>query len=503
MDLGFIKNCGKHLNFAPLIQKNGIYSLSLLFLFFMQTTVCGKEQDKPNIVLIVSDDHGTNALGCYGNPVIKTPALDALAQKGTRFTNAFCTSASCSPSRSVILSGMHNHANGMYGLEHSFHHFSSFNHVKSLPVLLAEKNYRTARVGKFHIAPEEVYKFEKVFSSGTANQPDSVSLGRSPVKMAELCRDFINEKSEKPFFLYFATDDPHRSNIYLPNGEISFDTYPEPNAFGNQKNGVPGVHEIFYKPEEVIVPSFLPNTKECREELAQYYQSVSRLDQGIGKLVEILKSAGKYENTLIIYISDNGVAFPGAKTTLYEPGIRLPCIVKAPGQKRGYIQDGLISWTDITPTILDFAMVDYKENFHGRSFKNLVESENSEGWNEVFASHTLHEVTMYYPMRMVRGEKYKLIYNLAHQLPYPFALDLIQSPTWISTEKSNYYGQKTKEQFIYRPQFELYDLENDPDELVNIAGNPDYQNVLDSMKEKLYNLQKKTGDPWIYKWDFE
>jgi N-sulfoglucosamine sulfohydrolase len=104
---------------------------------------------------------------------------------------------------------------------------------------------------------------------------------------------------------------------------------------------------------------------------------------------------------------------------------------------------------------------------------------------------------------MVRGEKYKLIYNLAHQLPYPFALDLIQSPTWISTEKSNYYGQKTKEQFIYRPQFELYDLENDPDELVNIAGNPDYQNVLDSMKEKLYNLQKKTGDPWIYKWDFE
>ncbi|MBW6480917.1 MAG: sulfatase, partial [Bacteroidales bacterium] len=405
---------------------------TLLLVFF---SLIGKGQTKPNIVLIVSDDHGTDALGCYGNPVIKTPALDALAKEGTRFTHAFCTAPSCSPSRSVILSGKHNHANGMYGLEHSFHHFSSFDNVISLPVLLAENNYRTARVGKFHIAPEEVFKFEQVFSSGIANQPDSVSLGRSPAEMAELCKSFINEKSEKPFFLYYATDDPHRSNIYLPDGEVSFDTYPEPNAFGNQTHGVPGVHEVIYKPEEVIVPSFLPDTKECREELAQYYQSVSRLDQGIGRLIEILKQSNKYDNTLIIYISDNGVAFPAAKTTLYEPGIRLPCIVKAPGQRKSNIQDGLISWTDITPTILDYAQAAVnKTTFHGRSFKELVESEDATGWDEVFASHSIHEITMYYPMRMVRGKKYKLIYNIAHQLPFPLALDLRQSPTWISTE---------------------------------------------------------------------
>lgn len=479
---------------------NKLFSAFLLVLF----SFFGKGQTKPNIVLIVSDDHGTDALGCYGNPVIKTPALDALAKEGTRFTHAFCTAPSCSPSRSVILTGLHNHNNGMYGLEHSFHHFSSFDNVLSLPVLLAQNNYRTARVGKFHLGPEYVYKFEKVFSSGIANQPDSVSLGRSPVEMAELCQSFIKEESEQPFFLYYATDDPHRSNIYLPNGEVSFDTYPEPNAFGNQKNGVPGVHKVSYKPEEVIVPSFLPDTRECREELAQYYQSVSRLDQGIGKLVDILKAAGKYENTLIVYISDNGVAFPGAKTTLYEPGIRLPCIVKAPGQGTGYIQNGLISWTDITPTILDYAKVNIvRGNFHGRSFKKLVESENTYGWNEVFASQTLHEVTMYYPMRMVRGERYKLIYNLAHQLPYPFALDLRQSPTWISTENTIYYGQKTKEQFIYRPQFELYDLENDPDEKENLSGNPEYADVLKRMKEKIYNFQENTDDPWLYKWEFE
>jgi N-sulfoglucosamine sulfohydrolase len=504
MELRFKNYFRLHLNFISLIRKNRMYLPFLLFLILIQTIVWGKEQGKANIVLIVSDDHGIDALGCYGNPVIKTPVLDGLAKKGTRFTNAFCTSASCSPSRSVILSGMHNHTNGMYGLEHSFHHFSSFDHVKSLPVLLAEKNYRTARVGKFHIAPEEVYKFEKVFSSGTANQPDSVSLGRSPIEMAELCQCFINEESEKPFFLYYATDDPHRSNIYLPNGDVSFDTYPEPNDFGNQRKGVPCVNEIIYNPEEVIVPSFLPDTKECRAELAQYYQSVSRLDQGIGKLIKILKSADKYENTLIIYISDNGVAFPGAKTTLYEPGIRLPCIVKAPGQKTSFIQNGLISWTDITPTILDYARAgNVDENFHGRSFREIVESENTIGWDEVFASHSLHEVTMYYPMRMVREKKYKLIYNIAHQLSFPFALDLRQSPTWISTENSAYYGQKKKEQFIERPQFELYDLENDPEELINLASNSAHAEILEQMKEKIKSYQKKTGDPWFYKWEFE
>src|SRR5690606_15602078 len=141
------------------------------------------------------------------------------------------------------------------------------------------------------------------------------------------------------------------------------------NSFGNRKGGYPGVREITYKPEEVIVPPFLPDTKETQEELAQYYQSVSRLDQGIGRLIEILKQAGKYDNTLIIYISDNGMAFPAAKTTLYEAGVRLPCIIKAPNQMAGFVQEGLISWTDITPTILDYARVSVdREKIYGRSF---------------------------------------------------------------------------------------------------------------------------------------
>lgn len=455
------------------------------------------QQSLPDIVLIVADDHGTDGLGCYGNTTIKTPYLDGLSKDGTRFVNAFGTTASCSPSRSVILTGLHNHQNGMYGLEHSFHHFQSFDNIESLPVLLSKNNYRTARIGKFHVAPEQVYHFDKVFSPGAANDPGS--LGRSPVQMAELCKNFINEKSDKPFFLYYATDDPHRSNVFLPDGKISFSTYPRPNPFGNRKESYPGVVEVEYKPEEVIVPGFLPDTRETREELAQYYQSVSRLDQGIGRLIEILKQAGKYENALIIYISDNGIAFPGAKTTLYDAGIRLPCIIKAPNHpKPGMVQEGMISWTDITPTILDYAGITVeKDKFFGLSFRELIENEKATGWDEVYSSHSLHEITMYYPMRMVRDRKYKLIYNIAHALPFPFALDLQQSPTWISTQNSAYFGKRKKEHFIQRPQFELYDLENDPFETNNLANDGRYKEVLERMIKKIKAFQAKTNDPWI------
>jgi N-sulfoglucosamine sulfohydrolase len=160
----------------------------------------GAASQKPNVVLIVSDDHGGGDLGCYGNPVIKTPSLDKLATEGVRFTNAFCTTASCSASRSVILSGLYNHYNGQYGHEHSYHHFISFDYVRSLPVLLAQAGYRTARIGKYHVAPEDVYRFDVALPGNS----------RSPVQLADNCRDFVTGDDDKPFFLYFCMSDPHR-----------------------------------------------------------------------------------------------------------------------------------------------------------------------------------------------------------------------------------------------------------------------------------------------------
>jgi N-sulfoglucosamine sulfohydrolase len=449
------------------------------------------EMNRPNVALIVSDDHGRETLGCYGNPVIKTPNLDALAAEGVRFTNAFCTTASCSASRSVILSGLYNHANGQYGHQHSYHHFISFSDLKSLPVRLTEAGFRTARIGKYHVAPDEVYKFDVALPGNS----------RSPVQMADNCRDFVS-RDDKPFFLYYCTSDPHRG------GGVAEDLPGRPDRFGNRPRGAyPGVKEVKYDAEEVVVPPFLPDSPECRAELAQYYQSVSRVDQGVGRLVRVLKQAGKYDNTVVIYISDNGVAFPGAKTTLYEPGMNLPCIVRDPRQKkRGIASDALVNFADLAPTILDFAgALPTTSPLQGRSFKSVLNQEHPKGWDETYASHTFHEITMYYPMRVVRQRRYKLIWNIAHGLDYPFASDLWAASTWQATIRGQkkYYGKRAVEAYLNRPKFELYDLESDPHEVENLAEDPRHQQTLAELKAKLKAFQKRTKDPWIVKWDYE
>ncbi len=458
----------------------------------ISTRAFARENKRPNVVLIVSDDHGLDALGCYGNPVIETPNLDALAAGGVRFTNAFCTTASCSASRSVILSGMYNHANGQYGHQHSYHHFISFPNVKSLPVLLTEADYRTGRIGKYHVAPDEVYKFDVALPGNS----------RSPVQMADNCRDFVSGDDNKPFFLYYCTSDPHRG------GGTANELPGKPDRFGNRPRGAyPGVDEVKYDPKDVVVPPFLPDLPECRAELAQYYQSVSRVDQGVGRLMRVLRRAGKYDNTVVIYISDNGVAFPGAKTTLYEPGMNLPCIVRDPRQKKkGIACDALVNFADLAPTILDFAgALPGKSPLQGRSFKSALNQEHPKGWDETYASHTFHEITMYYPMRVVRQRRYKLIWNIAHGLDYPFASDLWASSTWQATINAGkkHYGKRTVEAYLHRPKFELYDLENDPHEVKNLADDPEHQKVLEELKAKLKDFQKRTKDPWIVKWDYE
>lgn len=472
-----------------------IYLMPLIALFLLVEI----EAAPRNVVMFVVDDQGLDA-GCYGNKIIQTPNLDSLARDGTRFTNAYCTTASCSASRSVILSGLQNHANGQYGHMHSYNNFHSHTNIHSLPKLLSEAGYRTASVGKYHVQPEAVYHFDQYLKG---NQGGS----RNPVSMANISEAFIRQDSTQPFFLYFCTSDPHRGGGYateLPYG---------PNWFGNNQE-YDGVNEISYAPEDVIVPPYLPDTPECRAELAQYYQSVSRIDQGLGRLIEILKSNGLYEDTMILYLSDNGIAFPGAKTTLYDPGMNLPLIVRTPNQeRRNLATNAMVSWVDLTPTILEFAGIDFKQikqgkrpyTFHGKSFLEVLSTPNPPGWNVVYASHTFHEITMYYPMRVIRTKRYKYILNLAHQLPYPFASDLYTSPTWqgILASGAKKYGQREVSTYLNRPRHELYNIEADPDEVVNLADNPEFSKTLRTLQSQLKEYQTETKDPWIVKYKYE
>ncbi|MBT6199338.1 MAG: sulfatase [Bacteroidetes Order II. Incertae sedis bacterium] len=471
-----------------------ILALALVFSFSIRVHSAPK-----NVVMFVVDDQGLDA-GCYGNPVIQTPNLDQLAQEGTRFTNAFCTTASCSASRSVILSGLQNHANGQYGHMHSYNNFHSHTNIRTLPVILSASGYRTASVGKYHVQPEPVYHFDQYLKG---NQGGS----RNPVSMANLSEAFIRQDSEQPFFLYFCTSDPHRGGGYAT--ELPFG----PNYFGNNQ-AYDGVTEIVYRPEDIIVPSYLPDTPECRAELAQYYQSVSRIDQGLGRLIKILKESNQYENTLILYLSDNGIAFPGAKTTLYDPGMNLPLIVRSPDQtQRNLTTNAMVSWVDLTPTILDFAGIDLNQEkangtpyrFHGKSFLDLLSNRNPNGWDVVYASHTFHEITMYYPMRVIRNKRFKYILNLAHQLPYPFASDLHAAPTWQGIIKSGAkkYGKRDVSAYLQRPRHELYNVEADPHEIVNLADNPEFTKALKSLQSQLKTFQEETRDPWIVKYKYE
>lgn len=497
----------------------------VLCLFLPLISLAATAAEK-NVIFIITDDESPT-LGCYGDPVAKTPAIDAIAADGTVFLNAYATTASCAASRSVVMSGLHNHRNGMYGHQHSYHKFESWKTVVSLalPRVMAGAGYRTGHIGKYHVGPEQVYRYETYLKGND----------RNTVEMAEKCRDFLTAADERPFFLYFATSDPHRGGGIDETSKLEL----KPNLFGNKpgRGSFPGVEEVFYDPATVPIPPFLTDNPETREELAQYYQSVSRVDQGVARLVEILKEAGLYDKTMIVFTSDHGMAFPGGKTTVYEGGLRVPFVVRNPYEpKRGVKHEALVSHIDITPSLLDFAGgLDKEKNrpkrfvnatkfwedhpevakdnlgpnldaYHGKSWLSILGDGKAEHWETLHASHTFHEIQMYYPMRVVRDKQYKLIWNIASPLPYPFASDLWTASSFQAQYRKSLdapYGQKTVGEYIHRPAFELYRIDEDPNEATNLAGDPAYTEVLRQYQEKLRAFQKEMDDPWILKWEYE
>ena len=479
-----------------------------------------------NVIFFITDDESPT-LGCYGDAIAVTPAIDALAADGILFLNAFATTASCSASRSVVMSGLHNHRNGQYGHQHSYHKFSSFYNVVSLslPRVMANAGYRTGHIGKYHVAPEQVYRYE-TYMKGS---------GRNAVEMANNAKDFISSDDERPFFLYFATSDPHRGGGKDGNAASKL----KPDLFGNKPNkgSHAGVEEVFYELDEVPIPHFLSETRETREELIHYYQSVSRIDQGVARLVEILKEADLYDKTMIVFTSDHGMAFAGGKTTVYEGGLRVPFVVRNPYEEnRGLKHNALISHIDITPSLLDFAggldqktngpkkIVDHKKfwkdfpevgkdnlgpaltSYHGKSWVPILGQPDAEHWDNIFASHTFHEIQMYYPMRVIRDKEYKLIWNIAYPLPYPFASDLWAASSFQAQFQKSLdapYGQKSVGEYIHRPQFEFFKINEDPYEAKNLASDPAHRKAFIEYQEKMKTFQKAMQDPWIMKWDYE
>ncbi|MFL6576524.1 MAG: sulfatase [Povalibacter sp.] len=430
-----------------------------------------------NVLLIIADDQGLD-LGVYGNSTLKTPVLDALAGRGTLFTEAFATVSSCSPSRSVIYTGLYSHSNGMYGLAHDVHNQHLLPSVRTLPQLLKSAGYRTALVGKKHILPDAALPFD-------AELAPEISGNRDVAFMAREAQKFMSANREQPFFMIVGFSDPHRAA----------------ENFGNTREW-PGFARVTYDPAKVLVPPHLPDLPEVRRDLADYYESVSRLDSGIGLVLKALHDTQHDADTLVIYLSDNGRPFPGAKTTLYDEGIHMPLIISSPAQtKRGVRNEAMVSWIDITPTILDWTQSKAAPDSHlrGRSLLPILEQSAPSGWDRIFASHGFHEISQYYPMRALRTREFKYIVNLASPLEFPIAGDIASSLSWkaIQARPAAGLGRRSLEAFLHRAPEELYDLRKDPDEIHNLASNPAFADQLRRLRADMQEFRKDTHDPWL------
>ena len=433
--------------------------------------------DTRNVLLIIADDQGLD-VAAYGDSALQTPSLSQLFARGTLFTDAFATVSSCSPSRSVIYTGLYSHSNGMYGLAHDVHNQHLLPSVRTLPQILQGAGYRTGLVGKKHILAENALPFDEELAP---ERPGN----RDVAFMADEARKFIVRSAEQPFLLIVGYSDPHRAE----------------QNFGNTR-AWPRVKQVTYDPAKVVVPAHLPDLPEVRRDLAQYYESVSRLDSGVGMLLDSLRQTGHDDDTLVIYLSDNGRAFPGAKTTLYDEGIHLPLIIWSPKQqKHGVRNDAMVSWIDILPTILDWTGVPAPptQQLPGRSILPILEQSAPPGWDRVFASHGFHEIQQYYPMRALRTREYKYIANLAAPLEFPIAGDIASSPTWraIVARPSVGLGARSVQAFLHRPPEELYDVRKDPAEVRNLASDPAHRAVLERMRAELNKFRTDTHDPWL------
>jgi N-sulfoglucosamine sulfohydrolase len=429
--------------------------------------------DRPkNVLVLIADDMGMT-LGCYGDKIAQTPNLDKLSRRAVRFTRAYATTASCSPSRSTIYSGLFTHQNGTYGLQHPPHGFLSLPTVEGIPNLLRRAGYWTGIIAKKHVGPQTVYDWESEMKGGN---------GRDPVTLTKDAKAFLAQRKDRPFFLVVGFNDPHRSAGKF--GNELFPNRPE---------------EVRFDPAKIAVPPNLPDRPEVRQDLAEYYQSVARCDRAVGMILKELEDAGLLEDTLIFFLSDNGIPFPGAKTTLYDTGVHLPLLVACPGHRGGNTSNALVSFVDLVPTILDWTGAKGpKYKLPGRSMLPILDEENPKGWDAVFGSHQLHEITMYYPMRSITTERYRLIVNLDHQKDFPLSSDIWGSPTWQDIRKNGLktMGQKSVDAFLQRPKEELYDLKNDPNENNNLASDSGHAEILADLRRRVRKMQADTNDPW-------
>ncbi|MBN2012782.1 sulfatase [candidate division KSB1 bacterium] len=421
--------------------------------------MCSNKKDRPNIILIIGDDISWNDLGCYGHPTIRTPNVDNLAANGVRFTRAFLTASSCSPSRCSIITGRYPHNTGAAEL-----HTPLPPDQLPFPLRLKENGYYCAQGGKWHMGEETKRAFDVIRETKPPDDP-----GREKEWLPLL----QNRPKDKPFFMWFASFDAHRTwddQIFL----------------------------IRHDPADVHVPKYLVDAPKTRQDIAYYYDEVARLDYYVGEVEKELERQGIAENTAIIFMADNGRPFPRCKTRVYDSGMKTPFIIKWPkGVKQtGSVCNSLISAIDIGPTILELAGVPINESFQGCSFASLLKNPNKEFRRYVFSEHNWHNHEAL--ERMVRSRDFLYVLNERPQFSNCGPTDSNRSDSQQDLNARRAAGTLTPEQndvfLAPRPHEELFDVKDDPEQFENVADDPKYAEPLQEMRQIMQRWRDETAD---------
>ena len=413
--------------------------------------------DRPNIVMIITHDTGQH-LGCYGAG-LATPAIDRLAESGVRCDNYFCTAAQCSPSRASIMTGRYPHNTGMAGLAHIG--WSLHPDEKTLPMVLREAGCDTYLFGHQHEAEDpDTLGYDEVVPGKAAGDPgegiESWKAANVAAAFAERVGDLA--RSDRPFFASIGFFETHRP----------FD--------------LPGYDSD--DPADVAPLYWLPDRPGIRKDIAGLNGLVYEVDRCVGEIVETLERAGLRENTLVIFTTDHGAAMPRAKGTCYDPGVKTAFIASLPGRFAPGVRGELLSNVDLLPTLCELARRDAPEGIEGHSFLPLLEGRPHEERDDVFLEMTWHD--RYNPMRAVRTRRHKYIRNFGDR-------PLVYLPTDVYRGSA---GEEMRDEYYAtrRPEEELYDLASDPLERINLAGDPEYGGILESLRARVSDWMEATRD---------
>ncbi len=421
--------------------------------------VCGTPLDaakaqRPNVLIIITHDTGRH-LGCYGRGV-DTPNLDRLAKEGVKFTHAFCTSPQCSPSRGSLQTGMMPHCDGLIGLVHRG--FRLRPDVSKLPALLSKAGYSTHLFGLQHEArdPQKELGYQHVHHEG----------GNSIQNTPPYVMEFLAKSPQQPFFVMLGSGETHRQ-------------WPK----------------VKTPPEGVKVPPWLPDAPEIQEDTAGLNELVRRVDRGVGQILDALDKSGLADNTLVIFTTDHGASFPGAKGTLFDPGIEISLLARGPkGFNGGRTIDALVSNIDIAPTVLSLCGAPVPCGMTGTSLLPLAQGKVERVHDRIFIENNYHSA--YDPMRGVRTDEFKYIHSFEKR------------PLWLAanTDGNVASDNLTKEWFrVHRPEvFQtprpaemLFDLTKDPWERKNVADDPKYAKTLAELRKQVNEWMRETSDPLL------